>query len=334
MTAIFKKLVKRFIRIIPPTRRLHDRWVAMQCRLNAAERTLHELRYEFFKSLSPEKRAEVLADQWSARFPGARLNLDNPVTFNEKVQWLKLHGDTPLMTRLADKIEVRAWVAERIGEQYLVPLLGTWDDANEINFDALPSKFVLKANHGCAWVKVVNDKEQLDFQKTRQTANSWLQRNFAFYGPFEMQYSRIRPRLLAEKLLENENGDLYDYKLWCFKGKCHFIQFLSERWKKLKMAFFDRDWNLMPFVYNYPRNDHPPQKPSNLSEMIQLAEKLASGFEFVRVDFYRLNDGTVYFGEMTFTSANGTSVWDPPEWNEKLGSMFDISPGNLVAKGS
>ena len=200
--------------------------------------------------------------------------------------------------------------------------------ADDINFDALPDRFVLKANHGCGWNIIVKDKSTINILDVRRRINRWLTTCFSFVGSFEMQYYGIKPRVIAEEYMENAGGDIYDYKFWCFKGRCHYVQFLSERQKHLKMVFFDRDWNIMPFVYDHPRNENPPPRPDNLDDMISLAEKLAEGFEYVRVDFYRLNDGTVRFGEMTFTSANGQCRWDPPEWDLKIGRLFDVRPGN------
>ena len=287
-----------------------------------------DARYMIYKYLPAEKREEALKDWWWKAKAGRSIDLDNPQTFDEKIQWLKLHGDDPLLSKLADKYEVREWVAERIGKKYLVPLIGVWDSADDINFDELPDRFALKANHGCGWNVIVKDKSKINVQDVRNRVNRWLKTCYSFVGSFEMQYRGIKPRVIAEEYMENAGGDIYDYKFWCFKGRCHYVQFLSERQKHLKMVFFDRDWNVMPFVYDHPRNENPPPRPDNLDEMMSLAEKLAQGFEYVRVDFYRLNDGTVRFGEMTFTSANGQCKWDPPEWDLKIGQMFDVRPGN------
>lgn len=299
-------------------------------RIQSIEANNADLRYRLCKYLPSDKRPEALSDWFWSILPGERLNLENPQTFNEKIQWLKLHGEDTLLTRLADKYEVRQWVSERIGEKYLVPLLGVWNSAEEIEFDALPQKFVLKATHGCEMNIIVSDARKLDREVARKRIERWLNLNFAFMDGFQMQYANIRPRVLAEEYMENSGGDIFDYKFWCFKGKCHYIQFLSERKKSLKMAFFDRQWNVMPFVYDFERNPTPPPKPDNLELMIELSEKLAAGFEHVRVDFYRLDDGTIRFGEMTFTSASGRCKWDPPEWNLRLGQMFDVKPGDRI----
>ena len=321
MDAMRKELADERALRLADVRRLQQ-----QCRTVYAD-----ARYMIYKYLPAEKREEALKDWWWKAKDGQRMDLENPTTFNEKIQWIKLHGEDPLLTKLADKYEVRSWVAERIGQEYLVPLLGVWDSADDINFTQLPNRFVLKANHGCGWNVIVKDKSKINEADVRRRLNRWLKTCFSFVGSFEMQYRGIEPRIIAEEYMENGGGDIYDYKFWCFKGKCHYVQFLSERQKHLKMVFFDRDWNVMPFVYDHPRNENPPPRPDNLDEMLRLAETLATGFEYVRVDFYRLNDGTIKFGEMTFTSANGQCKWDPPEWNLKIGQMFDVRPGNKTA---
>ena len=242
------------------------------------------------------------------------LDLDHPATFNEEIQWLKLFGATPEKTRLADKLAVREFVRERIGEQYLVPLLGAYSRFDDIDFAALPQQFALKCTHGCKYNLIVKDKSQLDVAEAKAKFDGWMATNYAFVVSPELQYRDIPPRIVAEGYLQNAGGDLYDYKFWCCEGKVKYIQFLSERnLSGLKMAFYDREWNKQPFAYDYPLDSKTVSRPDNLSLMIELAEKLSSGFCYVRVDFYRLDDGTVYFGEMTFTPRSGNMIWNDPE---------------------
>ena len=211
------------------------------------------------------------------------LNLENPKTFNEKIQWMKLYDSTPIKTLLADKYLVRDWVKEKIGEKYLIPLLGAYDSFDEIDFDKLPSQFVIKCNHGCGYNIIVKDKSTLDIDDTRKKVNKWLQEDFAFRAGFEMHYSNIPRKIIIEQFIENSGDDLYDYKFWCFDGKVEYIQFLSERnTSGLKMAFYDRNWSKQEFVYSYPLDTKIIEKPSNLDQMIELAEKLAEGFSHVR----------------------------------------------------
>lgn len=287
--------------------------------------------YDYYKKLRPDQYASELKD-WFKQNTGEELDLDNPKTYNEKIQWLKLYDSTPLKTQLADKYLVRDWVRSKIGDQYLVKLLGVWDKFDDIDFDRLPNSFVLKANHGCGWNIIVKDKSKFDIMKAKNKFDSWMKSNFAFRVGLELQYMNIPPKIIAEEYMENGNNDLYDYKVFCFGGKAQSIMFLSERKTGLKMAFYDLNWQKLPFVYSYPRNEAEVPKPKNLNLMVQLAEKLAQGFAHVRVDFYVLNDGSLKFGEMTFTSASGTCKWNPPEQNLIYGNLITLPPRSPIPR--
>ncbi len=200
--------------------------------------------YRLHKDADPQHYPELLS-AWFYEETGHILDLDNPQTYNEKIQWLKLFDSTPLKTKLADKLLAREWVKEQIGEKYLVPLLGVWDSFDEIDFDSLPNRFVLKANHGAGWNIVVSDKNTFDKEGARNKFEKWLHTNFAFAYGLELHYRDIPPKIIAEEYLENSNDDLYDYKVWCFQGKPEYVMFLAERHKGLKMAFYDTNWFLM-----------------------------------------------------------------------------------------
>lgn len=264
-------------------------------------------------------------EKWWSRTWQKPFNLSNPQTFNEKIQWIKLFDATPIKTRLADKYLVRDWVKEKIGEKYLIPLLGVYDKFEEIDFDKLPEKFVIKCNHGCAYNIIVKNKSKLDLTEVKAKLDKWMNDNFAYHS-MEMHYRDIEPKIIIEKYIENEGTeDLYDYKFWCFDGKVYYIQFLSERnLGGLKMAFYDRNWQKQNFVYSYPLDEKRNSKPNNLQHMIDLAEKLSAGFNHVRVDFYRLNDGKVLFGEMTFTTASGTCKWNDEKINRYFGDLIKL----------
>jgi len=253
-------------------------------------------------------------------------NLDNPKTFNEKLQWLKIYNALPIKTRLADKYLVRDWIKEKIGDEYLVPLLGVYDKFNDIDFDKLPNQFVMKCNHGSGWNIIVKDKSKLDIAEAKQKMDLWMASNYVNEAGYELHYRDIEPKIIIEKFIENEGtDDLYDYKFWCFNGKVEYIQFLSERnLSGLKMAFYDREWNKQNFVYSYPMDSKYIEKPRNLNLMIKLAEILAKDFLHVRVDFYRLNDGRIIFGEMTFASDSGMSVWNLDSINYRLGNLIKL----------
>jgi len=278
--------------------------------------------YDFNTNLSYEWYEEELKLLFWLRTKQV-LNLDNPRGFNEKIQWIKLRGFTDTMTMLADKCLARNWVKEKIGEQYLVPLLGEWDSVSDIDFEMLPEKFVLKCNHGCAFNYIVNDKSNLDISDVKYRLSEWLGIDYSKCS-FEMQYQNIKKKIIAEEYLENENDDLYDYKFWCYNGKVEFIMFLSGRKTGLMMDNYSVNWELLDFTYNYPNSGIIHNKPQRLADMINIAEKLATGFPFVRVDLYLLNDGTIKFGEMTFTPASGMCVWSNADVDVKYGNLFDI----------
>ena len=279
--------------------------------------------YLYYKGLSPEQYESVLKE-WFFEKTGMALNLDNPQTYNEKIQWLKLYDRNPQISRLADKYEVRSYVVATIGEKYLIPLLGAYDNENQIDWDRLPRQFVIKTNHGCGFNIIVVDKDKENFEQDKRKLHEWLHTDFSFKNGFELQYSKIPRKLIIEEYIENENQDLYDYKVFCFNGKAKYIMFLSDRKEKLKMQFYDLNWELQPFVYSYERKNEPIERPDNLEELITISEKLAEGFCQVRVDFYRLNSGEWKFGEMTFTSASGVGKWDPPEYDRILGDLIEL----------
>lgn len=279
--------------------------------------------YTYYKNINPGFYPQELK-AWYKKQTGKELNLDNPQTYNEKIQWLKLYDSTPLKTRLADKYLVREWVKEKIGEEYLIPLLGVWDRFEDINFDKLPNKFVLKANHGCGWNIIVKDKNKFDRKEAKNKFDKWMNTNFAFVNGFELHYKNIKPKIIAEKYIENNENDLYDYKVFCFNGKAYYIMYLAERQKGLKMVFYDTRWNKMPFVYSYPQYDQEIERPKKLDKLIELSEKLSKDFSHARIDFYILNSGDIKFGEITFTSASGVCKWNPERYDVILGKILNL----------
>lgn len=285
--------------------------------------------YEFYFNLEPDRYEEELK-RWYTKVTKKELDLDNPKTFNEKIQWMKLYDSTPIKTKLADKYLVREYVSEKIGEEYLIPLLGVWDNFDQIDFDKLPDSFVLKANHGCGWNVIVRDKSKFDRAEAKSKFDIWMKKNFGFNSGLELQYLNIEPKIIAEEYIENGEGDIFDYKVFCFGGKAESIMFLSNRQKGLQMAFYDLEWNKLPFVYSFPRMEGEVKKPERLELLIELSEKLAADFPHVRVDFYILNDGSIKFGEMTFTSASGACAWNPPEQNLIYGNLIKLPPKSPI----
>lgn len=275
------------------------------------------------EDLDPSMYPEALKE-WFLKRTGEVLNLDHPKTFNEKIQWLKLYDSTPLKTRLADKYLVRDWVKEKIGEKYLIPLLGVWDSFDEIDFGSLPEKFVLKTNHGSGWNILVPNKNELNIEDARKKFNKWMSTNYAFLGGFELQYKDIPRKIIAEKMLDSATDGINDYRFFCFDGEPQSIWVDFDSGKPThRRNIYDLDWNLLPVHVNYPNFTDPVPCPKNLHKMIELSRILSKGFIHVRVDFYEVGD-RVYFGEMTFTSQTGAGKWDPPEYNLKFGQMIHL----------
>lgn len=273
------------------------------------------------------KDSTFLKFQYYSRF-GKRLNLKNPKTFNEKLQWLKLNDRNREYTKMVDKIEAKKWVAERIGEEYIIPTLGVWHRAEDIDFDSLPDQFVLKTNHDSGGVVICKDKSTFDKEAAKRKLNESLQRDFYKYGR-EWPYKNVEPRILAEKYLAPENrdsdGNIPDYKLMCFNGivKCSFV--VTERGTEdgLKVTFFDNEWKKMPFERHYPASNKKLDRPAHYPKMVELAEKLSKGIKFVRVDFYEADD-RIFFGEMTFYPGCGYEEFTPEEWDRKLGDWIKL----------
>ncbi len=254
---------------------------------------------------------------------GRGFNLDDPHTFNEKIQWLKIYGDLPLQTRLADKYLVREYVREKIGESSLVPLLGVWNSAEEVDFDQLPDRFVLKANHGSGMNLITLDKSKLDRKKARKQMKKWLKTNFAWYF-MELQYRDIPRKLIAEEYLENQDGSLSDYKIWCVDGKAIYVEYLAERRTGVKAVFFSRTWERLNFVHSDVPYLKEVPKPEILDEMLAKAEILAENIPYVRVDFYCLDGKKLFFGEMTFSPLGGLGHFEPEEMDRVIGEMIRL----------
>ncbi|WP_455720071.1 ATP-grasp fold amidoligase family protein [Agathobacter sp.] len=275
--------------------------------------------------LSEDKYPEALRKMYK-KITGKELNLENPQTYNEKIQWSKIYDSTKEKTMLADKYAVREWVKNKIGEEYLIPLIDAWDTFDEIDFNTLPDAFVLKLNNGSATNIIVSSKEQFNIKDARKKFKKWMETPFAFKG-LELQYRDIVPKICCEVNLVPGGGDLPDYKFFCFDGKvfCSYTMVdYTQNHENGKLGFFDRDYRLMP----YHRKDFAPiteqlEKPINYWKMVELAETLSAGFSHVRVDFYNIN-GKIYFGEMTFTNSSGYAQFEPSEFDIVLGKQWTL----------
>lgn len=253
-----------------------------------------------------------------------KLNLKNPKTYNEKLQWLKLYDRKPEYTKIVDKYDVKAYVAEKIGPEYIIPTLGVWDRVEDIDFDALPDQFVLKCTHDSGGLVICKDKSKLDVEKAKRKLDKALHREFYYLGR-EWPYKAVKPRILAETYMEDaKTKELSDYKFFCFHGEAKAVRVDTERGTgDVKMDFFDKDRNHMPFYRNHRNADVMPELPENYPEMLALAEKLSEGFYHMRVDLYSVN-GKIYFGEMTFFSANGMAPFYPDEWDIIFGEWIKL----------
>ena len=253
---------------------------------------------------------------------GRKLNLNNPVTYNEKIQWLKLYDNTPEKTRLADKYLVREWVKEKIGEAYLVPLLGVYESFDQINFDDLPNKFALKCNHGSGWNAIVTDKSKFDKVYWKSKFSEWLRTNYAFCMELEVQYKNISPKIVCEKLIED---NIVDYRVYCFGGKPEFIKVTQHNLSSpggYDSGLFYPDWEKCEFDMVQGYGDLDIDKPEVLDELIRVASILSGNFRFVRVDFYIVKN-KLYFSEMTFTPNSGYEQFKDEQTAVRFGRMIN-----------
>lgn len=279
-----------------------------------------------YNGLSDE---EYLKKRYRISF-GKELNLDAPKTFNEKVQWLKLNDHKPIYTDMVDKYEAKKYVAERIGEQYIIPTLGVWEHFDDIDFDNLPNQFVLKCTHDSGGLVIVKDKSKLDKKKARKRIEKCLKTEYFYHGR-EWAYKNVKPRIIAEVYMEDkETSELRDYKFFAFNGETKALFVASERQKagtEVKFDFFDMNYEHLPLVNGHPNADVPPAKPKCFEEMADLAAKLSEGIPQLRVDFYEVN-GKVYFGELTFAHFSGMVPFEPEEWDYTFGSWITLPEKN------
>lgn len=260
------------------------------------------------------------------RFFGRFVNFNNPQTYNEKLQWLKLYNRNPLYNVLVDKYRVKKYVKEKIGSQYVIPCLGVWNHFDEIDFDSLPEQFVLKTNHDCGGVVVCKDKSGFDFKAAKKKLEHHLKNNY-YWEHREWPYKDVKRVIFAEKYMVDESGyELKDYKWFCFDGEPRFLFIAQDRdnvEEDTKFDFYDMEFNLMPFTNGHPNSGVKREIPIGFDKMKKLAAKLSEGMPHVRVDFYNIN-GKIYFGEMTFFHWSGFVKFEPEEWDYKLGSYIRL----------
>lgn len=260
---------------------------------------------------------------------GLNLNLRNPKTYTEKLQWLKLYDRKPLYTTLVDKFAVKKYVAEKLGEEYIIPLIGVWDDVNDIDFDALPDQFVMKCTHDSGGLEICKDKSSFDFEAAKKRIDKILKQNF-YWVSREWPYKNVKPRVIIEKYMQDtETGELRDYKFFTFNGVPKVMYIATGRGTGETYGdFYDMDFNHLDMAIDHRTAPVKPQKPHNFEVMKQAAEKLAKGIPQVRVDFYEI-DGKPYFGEMTFFHCGGFDRLKPEKLNEVWGEWIDLPPKSI-----
>lgn len=259
---------------------------------------------------------------------GKRLNLRNPVTYTDKLQWMKLYDRNPLYTTVVDKYEVKKFVAEKLGEEYVVPLIGVWDNVDDIPIDELPDQFVLKCTHDSGGLQICKDKSTFDFEAAKKKLRKVLKNDY-FWLSREWPYKNVKPRVIAEQYLEDAaTGETRDYKFFTFNGEPKVMYIATGRGSGATYAdFFDMDFNHLELDMDHVNAPECPSKPVCFEEMKKAAAVLAQGIPQVRVDFYEIN-GKVYFGEMTFFHCGGFITFTPDSWNKTFADwMPDFGPG-------
>jgi hypothetical protein len=254
-------------------------------------------------------------------------DLENPKTYNEKLQWLKLNDIHEEYTQLVDKYKAKEYVRNILGDEYIIPTLGVWNSFDEIDFDKLPNQFVLKTTHDSGGVIVCPDKSKLDIAKAKKKLEKSLNNNF-FYEHREYPYKNVKPRIIAEKFMVDESGtELKDYKFFCFNGKCKMLFIATDRPVDTRFDFYDTQFKHLPFKQGHPLASKEIKKPKGFEKMVEIAEKLGKGFPHVRVDLYDIN-GQIYFGELTFFHFSGNVPFEPAIWDRTIGDWLELPKQN------
>lgn len=288
-----------------------------------------KLSYKIFMFLKHRNYTDILSDKLYLKIIfklrlGYSLDLKNPQTFNEKLQWLKLYDRNPKYIQMVDKYEVRKYISENIGEEYLIPLIGVYNRFEEINFEELPNQFVIKCTHDSGGVVICKNKSKFDIRKAKEKIKKSMKRNF-YYSGREWPYKNIKPKIIIEQYMEDKKAkELIDFKIMCFNGIPKFSFTCFERYNDgLKVTFYNLSWEKMSFERHYPSSTKNIEKPKNYELMLELSKKLSKNIPFVRVDWYEIN-GKLYFGELTFYPGSGLEEFKPFSWDKKLGNLLSL----------
>lgn len=294
-------------------KRVMPKWLYYRCNLIR----------DYFKSKWSINRIMKYTDKHYYLLNNRHIDWKSPVTYTEKINYSKIFCANDEKTELTDKYLVRNWVEKKIGRDYLIPLLGVYDKFEDIDFDILPSQFVIKCNHDSGSVSFISDINIMtknDFDKLRAKYDYFIKRNFAYWG-FEMHYKNIIPKILVEKYM---GDNIYDYKFLCFNGKPYYCWVDFDRFGNHKRNIYDMQWNLQPFnQWTYGNYEDAVKKPDNFEKMIEIVGILCEGFDQVRVDLYDV-DSYIYFGEMTFTNGNGMEIITPDKYDYVLGELWKL----------
>ena len=287
------------------------------------------LNYLYKDNLSDEIKKTLIEERFYKEV-GYFPNIDNPVTFNEKINWLKLYYKNDVITRCVDKYEFKNYIKKELGEGYTVPLIGVWDNAGDIDITKLPDKFVLKVNWSSYQNFIVKDKNNFDFDYAKYMLNSWMLpwRN-VYFSSFYYGYKNVVPKIIAEEYIEQTDGKLNDYKFYCFNGSPEYLYIVDEGFSKYRPLCWDVDTNHIYKIVEGKINS--PKQPESMNEMIEIAKKLSKPFPFVRVDFYEVQ-GKVYVGEMTFYPGNGFNKFEPKSLDMELGLLLKLPINNDLDK--
>jgi len=312
--------------ITPASEEIRHKLVSQLCSIGVNESYIIEFdEYEYYKAVyTLGKCQEELGELYRSEF-GKEIDWENPKRYTEILNWEKLNVNDPLKTMLADKVRVRDWVKEKIGEKYLIKRFYEWDRVDDIDFDILPDQFVLKLNNGSGRNIIVEDKSKFDITEAKRLLTEWISQNYAFCnGGYEIQYKDIVPKIVCEEYLEGVATTVYDYNIYCFHDVPKYIWCIKGSHRPGCMAsFYDTDWNMQEFSFGYPKDPVVAPRPEKLEEMLSLSKILCKGFKHVRVDWYNLPDGRVLFGEMTFTTWSGLRRFEPDKYDEFFGKLIE-----------
>ena len=276
------------------------------------------------KKTKEEDFPALIMNEWKRR-GGEDFDLKNPQTYTQKIQWAEIYEKNEMKTLLSDKYSVRSWIKEKIGEEYLIPLIGVYDDPKKIDFDKLPDRFVIKMNNSSGFNIIVKDKSKINRSAVIKQLAKWMKIEYAFYKGFQPHYLGIVPKILIEEYVSDSAGELRDFKFLCFNDEVKFCWVDIGRFKDHCRNIYDLDWNLQPWRQVKPNYTGKVEKPVNFDEMVRIADTLCKGFSHVRVDLYNV-DGKIYFGEMTFSNGGGHDKIIPFEYDRIIGDMWHIQP--------